>query len=52
MVNTLKNSRKIKSPSKSKELVKPTQSKSLKSKLEWANELAMNADLAQIRALL
>ncbi len=26
--------------------------KSPKSKLEWANEVAINADLAQIRALL
>jgi hypothetical protein len=26
--------------------------KALKSKLEWANEVAINADLAQIRALI
>jgi hypothetical protein len=52
MVKTLENNRKIKPILKPKELGKSIQSKSPKSKLEWANEVAINADLAQIRALL
>ena len=52
MVKTLENNRKIKPISKSNEIEKSNSLKSSKSKLEWANEVAMNADLAQIRALL
>ncbi len=55
MVKTLENNRKIKSITKSRDLGKATidiKLKSQKSKLEWVNDVAMNADLAQIRALL
>ena len=55
MVKTLENNRKIKSITKSRALGKTTidvQLKSQKSKLEWANDVAINADLTQIRALL
>ena len=55
MVKTLENNRKIKSIAKSKDLDKTTiktSSKNQKSKLEWANDVALNADLTQIRALL
>ena len=47
MTNKLKNKEKVMITSISFDL-----KKSQKSKLEWANDVAKNADLAQIRALL
>ena len=47
MTNKLKNKEKVMITSISFDL-----KKSQKSKLEWANDVAINADLTQIRALL
>lgn len=55
MVKALENNRKVNSITKSRDLGKSTTDIKLKiqkSKLEWANDVAKNPDLAQIRALL
>jgi len=54
MVKTLKNIKKEKSSPQSQVLGKEERdtSKIQKTKLEWANDIAWNADLSQIQALL